>query len=578
MRRMCMGLFRGLSAVTLLAILAVPLTGRAAPRAETFDLVIYGGTSAAATAAVQARRMKKTAVIIEPGTHLGGLTSGGLGATDIGNKGAIGGLSRSFYEQLATHYAKPESWKQETRDAYFTRSDRNNNKKPDPIAEKTGRPTMWTFEPGVAERILRDMVSQAKVPIHFGERLDLKKGVEKRGAKIVAIRMESGRVYRGKMFMDATYEGDLMALAGVSFHVGREANSVYGETLNGVQVKNAKQHNFTKRVDPYRVPGDPKSGLLPGVHDGPPGEEGSGDKRVQAYNFRMTLTDAPENRLPIPRPADYDPMRYELLRRYIDAGVFDAINLNTAMPNRKTDINNQGAVSSDHIGANYDWPEGDYATRARIFKDHVSYVMGMWWFLQNDPRLPARVREKAGKWGLCKDEFLDTGHWSFQLYVREGRRMISDYVMTEADCRWTRKAEDSVGLAAYTMDSHNVQRYVKDGAAVNEGDVQVKVAGPYAISYRSIIPKKKEAENLLVPVAMSASHIAYGSIRMEPVFMVLGQSAATAAALALDSKKGLHDLPYAKLRERLLADGQVLSWEAPATAAAPAAPVPAAAK
>jgi hypothetical protein len=565
----CLALQRRGGALVLLGALLAPLALAAPvgaapkpPTSESFDLVIYGGTSAAVTAAVQARRMKKTVVIIEPTQHIGGLTTGGLGATDIGNKAAIGGLARAFYERVHAHYLDPAAWRQETRDEYFAaRADRN--KGADPVAQQTGRPTMWTFEPRVAEAILRRMLDEAKVPVRLGERLAAKAGVDERGGRIVALRTESGRIFRGKIFLDATYEGDLMAAAGVSFHVGREANDRYGETLNGVQAAIALKHQFGKRVDPFVIPGKTDSGLLPGVHGDTPAPDGTGDRRVQAYNFRMTLTDAPDNRLPIPRPAGYDPRRYELLRRYIAAGTFDALGLITPMPNRKTDINNNGAFSSDHIGANYDYPEADHATRARIFEDHKSYVMGMWYFLQNDPGLPEAVRKKAGKWGLCKDEFVDSEHWPNQLYVREARRMIGAYVMTEHECRWTRKPEDAVGLGAYNMDSHNVQRYVKDGAALNEGDVQVKVAGPYPIAYRALLPVESECRNLLVPVALSATHIAYGSIRMEPVFMVLGQSAATAAALALDGKTTLHALPYGKLRTRLLADGQILSWSAP---------------
>lgn len=549
------------------AAFAAPKPSGRARRPEAYDIVIYGGTSGAVTAAVQARRMKKTVVIIEPTQHIGGLTTGGLGATDIGNKGAIGGLSRGFYEQIHAHYAKPESWKQESRAEYFA-ARAGQNKGTDPVAEKVGRAAMWTFEPKVAEAILLRMVTTHKVALALGERLDLQNGVEKQGTKIVGIQMESGRRFRGKIFIDATYEGDLMAKAGVAFHVGRESNSQYGETLNGVQTLRAKKHQFSKKVDPYVIPGNAKSGLLPGVHDRAPGEEGSGDSQVQAYNFRMTLTDAPENRLPIPRPADYDPQRYELLRRQIELGPFESMNSLIHMPNRKTDINNNGAFSSDHIGANYDYPNANYARRDEIFKDHVSYVMGMWHFLQNDPRLPAAVRDRAGKWGLCKDEFVDTANWPNQMYVREARRMVGAYVMTEHDCRWTRKVEDAVGLGAYNMDSHNTQRYVKDGAAINEGDIQERVAGPYPISYRSMLPKVEQCENLLVPVALSATHIAYGSIRMEPVFMVLGQSAATAAALALDGRVGLHALPYMKLRKRMLADGQILDW-GPAPAVVP---------
>jgi hypothetical protein len=533
------------------------------PEPQRFDLVVYGGTSAGVTAAVQGRRMGRTVVLLEPGSHLGGLSSGGLGNTDIGNKGAIGGLSRRFYEQVAAHYARPEAWVHETREEYLERSDIGNqgHGRGDPIAERTGVPTMWVFEPSVAEGIVRAMVGEAGVDVRFGQRLALDGGVRKAGAAIRSVRMESGEVFAGGVFIDATYEGDLMAEAGVSYTVGREGNAVYGETLNGVQTANAVHHQFEVPVDPWVVPGDPTSGLLPGLHEGGPGEEGTGDHRVQAYNFRMTLTDVSENRVPIPRPEGYDPRRYELLRRYIEAGHFDALDLNSPMPNRKTDVNNHGAFSSDHIGGSYEYPDGDYATRQRVFDDHVSYVMGLWYFLQNDPRLPAEVREAAGRWGLCRDEFTDNGHWPHQLYVREARRMVNDHVMTEHHCRGEERAEDSVGLAAYGMDSHNTQRYVADGAARNEGDVQVGVPGPYPVAYRALVPRRGEATNLLVPVAIAASHIAYGSIRMEPVFMILGQSAATAASLALEEGGPVQEVDYARLRERLLADGQILEWE-----------------
>jgi hypothetical protein len=549
--------------VLLAATLGCTAPDRAsAPTPEGFDVVVYGGTSAGVAAAVQAREMGRSVVLLEPGSHLGGLSSGGLGNTDIGNKGAIGGLSRRFYQRVAARYAADDAWVHETREEYLQRSAIGNqgHGKGDPLVERTGVETMWVFEPSVAEDIFRSMAAEAGVDVRFGQRLDLDGGVTKDGPRIVSIRTESGEVYEGRMFVDATYEGDLMAKAGVSYTVGREGNDAYGETLNGIQTAHATSHQFTKDVDPWVVPGDPESGLLPGIHEGGPGEEGSGDHRVQAYNFRMTLTDAPANRLPIPRPEGYDAERYELLRRYIEAGQFDALNLNSPMPNRKTDVNNHGAFSSDHIGANYDYPDADHATREAIFDDHVSYVMGMWYFLQNDPRLPAEVREAAGRWGLCRDEFEDSGHWPHQLYVREARRMVNDHVMTEHHCRGDRTVEDSVGLAAYGMDSHNTQRYVVDGVARNEGDVQVGVAGPYPVAYRAIVPRRGEASNLLVPVALAASHIAYGSIRMEPVFMILGQSAATAASLALDGEGVVQDVPYASLRERLLADGQILDW------------------
>ncbi len=551
-----------LVAVGWLVAAAVCRSGEAGSKAQEpspCDVVIYGATPGGIAAAIQTARMGKRAILIEPSRHVGGLTAGGLGATDIGNKGAIGGIAREFYERIARHYATDGAWRQQTRADYLGTERRNLSH--DPIAAARGVQAQWTFEPHVAEQVFHELLRQAGISAVFGERLDLRRGVEKEGLRITVVRMESGKRFAGRMFIDATYEGDLMAKAGVRYHVGREANSVYGETLNGVQTRHAVYHQFTRRVDPYVVPGDPSSGLLPGIHGGPPGEEGSGDHRVQAYNFRLCLTDAPENQRPILEPAGYDPQQYELLRRYIAAGVFDALKLNTPMPNRKTDINNHGAFSSDFIGANYEYPDGDYATRDRIFRQHRDYLAGMWWFLQNDPRLPKEVRDAAGRWALCRDEFGDTGGWPHQLYVREARRMISDYVMTEHHCRGKQMAPDSVGLGAYGMDSHNVQRYVKDGAAINEGDVEVGVASPYPISYRAIVPAAAECENLLVPVCLSASHIAYGSIRMEPVFMVLGQSAATAANIAIDEGASVQRIGYPQLRARLLADQQVLDWK-----------------
>jgi hypothetical protein len=517
--------------------------------AAEYDVIVYGGTSGGVIAAVQTRKMGKTVVLIEPSEHLGGLTSGGLGATDIGNKDAIGGLARDFYHRVWKHYQHPQAWRQETSAEYAKK-----RRAPSPD-------TMWTFEPHVAEKIMNDLVADYKIPVVRRERLDLKNGVKKDGTRITKITMESGLTFNGRMFIDATYEGDLMAKAGVSYHVGREANSTYGETLNGVQAKRATKHQFLRPVDPYVIPGETSSGLLPGVHGDSPGEEGAGDDRVQAYNFRICMTDAPENRIPFPKPDGYDPLRYELFLRYMQAGVFDIFGNNQLMPNRKTDTNNHGGFSSDNIGMNYDYPEGDYEKRGRIFKEHVTYHQGMLYFLVNDPRVPAQARAATAKWGLAKDEFVKSGGWPHQLYVREARRMVSDYVMTEHNCRWTKVAEDSVGLGAYNMDSHNVQRYVKDGHARNEGDIQVGVAAPYAVSYRSIVPKASECTNLFVPVCLSASHIAYGSIRMEPVFMVLGQSAATAASMAIDEKVSVQEVDYDELKERLLADGQVLEWK-----------------
>jgi hypothetical protein len=532
------------------------------------DIVIFGGTSGGVAAAVQARRMGKSVVIAEWTNHLGGLTTGGLGATDIGNKAAIGGIAREFYEQIAAHYEKPEAWTWQKQEAQDTKHEKST----DPLAAKTGRPTKWTFEPHVAMEIYKKWLADAGVKYYLGEKL---KSVRKDGARIVEFTSESGRVYRGKVFIDASYEGDLMAKAGVSYHVGREGNAEYGETINGVRAK-TPQHQFQVNVDPYVKPGDPASGLIPLVQPGDGGTPGEGDKSVQAYNFRLCMTRTQANLVPWSeiKPAGYDERQYELLARYIEAqekagkpstGIFMGP---TPMPNDKTDTNNAGPFSTDYIGKNYAYPDADYATRERIAQEHADYIKGLLYFLSTSERLPQHVRDTINKWGFARDEFAATGHFPPQMYVREARRMISDYVATEADCRWQRKAEDAVGLGAYGMDSHNCQRIVQDGWVRNEGDVQVGVAGPYPISYRSIIPKAEQAENLLVPVCLSATHIAYGSIRMEPVFMAMGQSAATAAVLALDAQTTVQKVDYTRLKARLLADGQIIEWTGPARAAA----------
>jgi len=547
-------------------LVALVLVGALDSRAEVVesDIVIFGGTSGGVAAAVEARRMGKSAVIAEWSQHLGGLTTGGLGATDIGNKGAIGGIAREFYEQIAAHYASPEAWTWQKREA----QDLRHEKSKDPLVEKTGRATKWTFEPHVAMEIYQRWLKNAGVTVYLGEKL---KSVKKDGARIVEFTTESGRTFRGKVFVDASYEGDLMAKAGVTYHVGREANAEYGETLDGFREK-TPQHQFAVDVDPYLKPGDPSSGLLPFIQAGTGEKPGDGDKCVQAYNFRLCMTRKKENLVPWTeiKPASYDEKQYELLARFIEAlekagrppsGIFMGP---TPMPNDKTDTNNAGAFSTDFIGENYAYPEADYATRERIIREHADYIKGMLYFLATSSRVPQPVRETVNQWGLARDEFTTTGHFPPQLYVREARRMISDYVMTEADCRWQRKAGDPVALGAYNIDSHNCQRLVQDGFVRNEGDVEVGVAGPYPVSYRSIVPKAAEADNLLVPVCLSATHIAYGSIRMEPVFMILGQSAATAASLAIDGKVTVQQLDYARLKARLLKDGLVLEWTGPA--------------
>jgi len=540
-------------ALVLLALVTSFYANRitsAASAAVEADLIVYGGTSAGIAAAVQSARMGKSVVLISPTQRLGGLTTGGLGATDSGNKAVIGGFAREFYRRLKKHYDQPAAWTLVNRDKYAN--------------YRAADDAMWMFEPHVAEEVLETMLREANVNVVREQRLvRTEGGVTKDGKRIVAIRTDpSGHEYRGKMFIDATYEGDLMAAAGVSYTVGRESNAAYGETCNGVQkAKNVKNHRFLVPVDPYKTPGDPASGLVAGVHGDPPGEDGEGDHRVQAYCFRMCMSNVPENRTPFPKPEGYDEARYELLLRNFEAGDLRIPFHALMMPNGKTDTNNSGAFSTDNIGMNYDYPEASYERRAEIVREHEAYQKGLMWTLANHPRVPEEVRQHMAQWGLAKDEFTDNGNWPTELYVREARRMVSDYVVTEHDARLARKCEDPVGMGSYNMDSHNVQRYVDaDGHAANEGDVQVPPSGPYAISYRAIVPRRGEAENLLVPVCLSASHIAYGSIRMEPVFFILGQSAATAACQAIDANIPVQDVPYDKLRERLLADGQVLSY------------------
>jgi len=452
-----------------------------------YDVVIYGATSAGVTAAIQVQAMGRTAVILEPGQHVGGMTSGGLGSTDTGSKAVVGGLSRKFYQRIKKYYDDPQVWRYESQADYARYRPQDD--------------AMWTFEPHVAERILRHMLEQSGARVFFGERLERKNGVRMKKGRIRSIRMESGKRFTAAMFIDAGYEGDLMAAAGVSYTVGREANAQYGETLNGVQTAQAQYHQFIFPVDPYVRPGDASSGLLHGVDDSGPGLEGSADRRVQAYNFRLCVTDVTENQIPFTKPEGYDESRYELLLRTHEAGDTRVPLSIIMMPNRKTDINNNFAVSTDYIGQNYDYPDGDYGVREKIRRAHVSYIQGLLWTLANHPRMPQAIRDQVKKWGWTKDEFLDTGHFPNQLYVREARRMVGDFVTTELTCRRLQPTPEPVGMGSYNMDSHHVQRYITaEGFVRNEGDVQVHPGGPYPISYRSLVPKKGQCKNLLVPV------------------------------------------------------------------------------
>jgi hypothetical protein len=542
----------------ILKLFALSLVVAASSGAQTatYDIVIYGGTSAGIIAAVQAKRMGKSVVVVAPEKHLGGLSAGGLGFTDTGDKSVIGGLSREFYQRVWSHYDRPEAWKWQKREEY-------GNKGQGTSAMDSVLRTMWIFEPHVAEKVFEAFVTEYKIPVHRNEWLNRATGVSKHAGRIVTLTTLSGRTYTGRMFIDATYEGDLMAAAGVKYHVGRESRAQYGEQWNGVQtgVLHHRHHfGVLKRpISPYVTPDDRQSGLLPRISSAPPGEFGQADNRIQAYCYRMCLTDHPENRIPFEQPEGYDPRQYELLLRVFGAGWRETFQKFDAIPNRKTDTNNHGPFSTDNIGMNYDYPDASYERRRAILQEHERYQRGWLYFIANDPRVPAEVREEMRKWGLAKDEFTDNAGWPHQIYVRESRRMLGMFVMTENELLKTRPTPDPVGMGSYTIDSHNVQRYVTpEGAVQNEGDIGVSTNGPYSIAYGALAPRRGQADNLLVPVCVSSSHIAFGSIRMEPVFMVLGQSAATAAALAIDGGVAVQDVPYPQLRGRLLKDGQIL--------------------
>ena len=535
------------------------LLGRTTPvvaASHSADLVVYGGTSAGVIAAVQAARLGKSVVLVCPDKHLGGLTSQGLGFTDTGNKAVIGGLAREFYHRVWQHYDQPQAWRWQQREAY-------GNKGQGTAAIDGSLRTMWIFEPHVAEQVFEDLIREEHIPVQRDEWLDRAHGVEKSSARITSITTLRGNRYAGQMFIDASYEGDLMAAAGVDYCIGREANAVYGETWNGIQTGTLHhRHHFgavDQKISPYVVPGDPRSGLLPRVSAEPPGNYGQGDKRVQAYCYRVCLTDHPENRISLPKPNGYDAAQYELLLRVFAAGWRETFQKFDPLPNHKTDVNNHGPFSTDNIGMNYAYPEASYERRREILREHESYQKGWYYFIANDPRVPPEVQREMRRWGLPKDEFTDNGGWPHQIYVREARRMVGRYVMTENELLKKRPTPESVGMGSYTIDSHNVQRYITpEGYVQNEGDIGVPTKGPYEIAYGALVPKRGQADNLLVPVCVSSSHIAFGSIRMEPVFMILAQSATTAAVLALEARCAVQDVPYAALRRQLLADRQVL--------------------
>lgn len=484
------------------------------------EVCIYGGSSACATAAYSAAKLGSHVTVICPDVTLGGMTTGGLGQTDIGNKQAVIGLARQFYRKLGTHYGKLEQ---------------------------------WLFEPHVAEEILLGYLDDPKIKVMQGWYLE---SVRKEGTRILSItcRNKEGEsiTIEADQFIDCTYEGDLMAASGVSYTVGREDSNVYGEKWNGSHVMH--MHQFVDGVDPFVVPGKPESGLLWGISDWKLKPEGAGDDYVQAYNYRICLTDVPENMIPIEKPENYDPSIYELLVRVFESDpnpILGNYFIWSRMPGHKTDINNRGPFSTDMIGMNHSYPEASWPEREKIIKAHKDYTLGLLYFYMTDPRVPEVLQKEVRRWGLPKDEYVKTGHWTHQLYIREARRLVGEYVATQADCENKTEITDGIGFAAYQMDSHNCERIVveKDGKLMvkNEGDVEIGGGRPYPISYRSLTPKREECTNLLVPVCLSASHIAYGSIRMEPVFLGMGQTCGLAAAMA--GKGAVQEIDVKKIQD-----------------------------
>jgi hypothetical protein len=506
---------------------------------EKYDLVVYGGTAGGVMTAVSGAREGLKTVLLEPGSHLGGMATGGLSRTDFGKKEVIGGYALEFYWRVGRKYG----------------------------IQRFAQDVAWFYEPKVGEQVLREMLEQAGVQVRIRHRLREKTGVEKSGTRLVAIQAENGTRFEGRMFADCSYEGDLMAQSGVQYTVGRESQAQYGESLAGVRER-TPLHQFLVRVSPYDASGK----LLPEVDPSPRGTPGAADKKVQSYNFRLIFSDDPANQTPFPKPPGYDPKRYELLARLLEAEtkqwgrppVMHEVCLIAQIPNRKADINNQGAFSTDYIGKSWDYPDGDYAKRAGIWQDHVNYVKGFFYFLAHDGRVPAALQKEMNSWGLAKDEFTDTENWPHQLYIREARRMVGEFVVTQKDLQTHLKKADVIGMGSYNSDSHNIQRLATaDGAVENEGDMQVPVT-PYQIPYRVMLPKRAQATNLLVPVCFSASHVAYSSLRMEPQYMILGQAAGVAAGLALKSDKPVQEIPVASLQEKLKSQGAVFEWVAPA--------------
>lgn len=501
-----------------------------------YDVVIYGGTPAGIMAAIEVSKSGKSVILLNSSEGaLGGMITNGLGNTDVLRPQTIGGLSRQFFRRIKEYYLRPENW-------FAMNSSQYNF-----LEHSTD--IMTRFEPRAAQFVVKNLIQENHIPVIHNDRLKWEQGVIKTGSNINYIIMESGKKIKGKMFIDASYEGDLMAKAGVSYTVGREGSAKYGERWNGI----VRQSNVNKNQLPLGIKRFGNAIISPSL-----AANGTGDNKIQAYCYRMCLTDVRENKIDFPKPQGYDEEDYailfEYLNNYKNIRFFDL----SMMPNRKTDSNNSGPFSTDYIGANYNYPEASYGERAEIRAKHRRYQQGLMWTLANHPKIPERIRKDTQRWGLAKDEFIDNGHWPYQLYIREARRMIGPYVIIENNCLGKVTTEYSVGFGDYAMDSHIVQRFIDGGGNIqNEGHVMVNPPSPYKIDYRALVPNEKECSNLLVPVCLSASHIAYGSLRMEPVFMTLGQASACIAILALGQRKAVQGINYDDLKQVMIDRGMV---------------------
>jgi len=502
---------------------------------QSFDLIVYGGTAGGVMTAVAAARHGMKTALLEPRHHVGGMATGGLSRTDTGVREVVGGLALEFYYRVGERYE----------------------------TKRYKNPVAWFYEPKVGESVMLEMLREAGVTVLFHHRLLEKNGVVMQDNRLVEIAMENGRRFRAKVFADCSYEGDLMAQSKVSYPLGREGSTQYGESLAGVRDR-TPFHQFLFDVPALDASGKP----LPAVVAEKPEAPGTADRKIQAYNFRIIATNVPANRVPWPKPRTYDAKNYELLARYLDAfvkvkgrsPVFHELTLIAPIPNGKADFNNNGPFSTDFIGRNYGYPDGDYATRARIWQEHVDYVQGFYYFLAHDPRVPKDLQKEVNEWGLARDEYVDSDHWPHQLYVREARRMVGVYVATQKDLQTDLRKPDVIGMGSYNSDSHNIQRFVNSrGMAENEGDMQVSVK-PYQIPFRIILPKKEQASNLLVPVCFSASHVAYSSLRMEPQYMILGHAAGVAAAMAIKNGSAVQDVHVVELQETLKSEAAVFDY------------------